>query len=116
MRTPLLRSLVLLLSLALVSGNAHAKLHLGASHSEPCPEEHAHHHGSGSPHHKHQPDKPFACCCDCLGCSSATYLPPGLGATPVEFASQIRFEALTASLSSRAILPEPDPPRPGALS
>jgi hypothetical protein len=33
--------LVLLLSIALVSGNAHAALHLDNAHHEPCPEEHA---------------------------------------------------------------------------
>jgi hypothetical protein len=114
--SPLVCCLVVLLSLALANGNAHAALHLSAAPSVPCPEGHAHHDGHTSPHHQHQSDKGFACCCDCLGCSSASYLPAGLGATPVEFASQIRFEALTAFLSSRAILPEPDPPRPGTLS
>jgi hypothetical protein len=40
---------VILLSLALLNGNAHAALHLGAAHSEPCPEEHEH---SGGTHHQ----------------------------------------------------------------
>jgi hypothetical protein len=35
-----LRCLVVLLSLALASGNAHAVLHLPVAHAEPCPEEH----------------------------------------------------------------------------
>ena len=116
MRSSWIRPLVVLVSLALANGNAHATLHLGAVHSLPCPEGHAHHDGHPSPQHQHQSDKDVACCCDCLGCSSASYLPAGLGTTPVEFASQIRFEALTASLSSRALLPEPDPPRPGTPS
>jgi hypothetical protein len=107
---------VLIVSLALTNGNGHAASHLGAAHSEPCPEGHAHHHWPASSDHQQQPGKHFGCCCDCLGCSSPTYLPAGLGAGPVEFISQIRFEALIASLSSRAVLPEPDPPRPGTLS
>jgi hypothetical protein len=115
-RSLLLRCLVVLLSLALASGNAHAALHLGDAHSEPCPEEPAHHSGKTSPHHQHQHDKGLACCCDCLGCSSAVYLPPELSITPVELPAKIRYEARTASLPGRLLLPEPDPPRPGPLS
>ena len=113
-RSLLLRCLVVLLSLALASGNAHAALHLGDGHSEPCPEEHAHHSGKTSPQHQH--DKGLACCCDCLGCSSAVYLPPELSITPAELLAKICYDALTATLSGRALLPEPDPPRPGTLS
>jgi hypothetical protein len=116
MRSPLVRCLVLLLSLALANGNAHASLRLDAAHSVPCPEEHAHHDGHTSPDHQHQPEKRFGCCCDCLSCSSAAQVSPSLDATPVEFASQIHFDASTASLSSRAVPPEPDPPRPGTRS
>jgi hypothetical protein len=112
----LLRCLVVLLSLALASGNAHAALHLGGAPSEPCPEEHAHHTGRASPHHQHQHAKGLACCCDCLGCSSAAYLAPELSITPAELPAQIHYDALTATLSGRALLPEPDPPRPGTLS
>ena len=115
-RSLLVRCLVVVLSLALVNGNAHTALHLGVAHSEPCPEEHAHHGGHTSADHQHQSDKGFARCCDCLGCSSVAQLPLGLGIAPVEFASQIRFDALAASLSTRAVLPEPDPPRPGTPS
>ena len=115
-RSLLLRCLVVLLSLALASGNAHAALHLGDAHAEPCPEEHAHHSGQTSPHHQHQHDKGLACCCDCLGCSSAVYLPPGLSITPAELPAKIHYDALTASLSGRTLLPEPDPPRRGPLS
>ena len=115
----LLRCLVVLLSLTLASGNAHAALHLGA-HAEPCPEEHAHHTGQTSPRHQHQhehrPDKGLACCCDCLGCSSAAHLAPELSITPVALPARVHYGALTASLSGRAPLPEPDPPRPGMLS
>jgi hypothetical protein len=116
MWSPLVRFLVVVLAFALANGNAHAALHLGAAHSEPCPEEHAHHDGRASPYHQHQPDKDFACCCDCLGCSAAAYLPPGLNTSPAEFASRIQYDALTTFLSSRTVLPDPDPPRPGTLS
>jgi hypothetical protein len=115
-RSLLLRCLIVLLSLALASGNAHAALHLAAAHSEPCPEEQAHHGGKSSPHH-HQPhDKGLACCCDCFGCSSAVYLPPELSITAAELTAQIHYDALTASLSGRELRPDPDPPRPGTLS
>lgn len=83
----LLRYLIVLLSLALASGNAHAALHLGHVHSEPCPQEHAQH--SGKTSHQHQPDKGLACCCDCLGCSSVVYLPRELSITPAGLAAKI---------------------------
>jgi hypothetical protein len=113
-RSVLLRCLVVLLSLALASGNSHATLHLG-THPEPCPEEHAHHTGKTSPHHPHQHDNELACCCDCLGCSSAAYLPPEFSITPTELAAEIHYDAVTASLPGRTLLPDPDPPRSGTL-
>ena len=115
-RSLLLRCLVVLLSLALASGNAHAVLHLAAAHAEPCPEEHADHSGKTTPHHEHQHEKGLACCCDCLGCSSAVYLPPELSVAPAELPAKIRYDAGSASLSGRTLPPDPDPPRPGALS
>jgi hypothetical protein len=110
-----LRCLVLLLSLALVSGNAHAALHLDPGHHEPCPEEHAHHHGK-TPLQQHRHDHGLACCCDCLGCSSAVYIAPVLGITPAELPAQVHYDALTASLPGRVLRPDPGPPRPGTLS
>jgi hypothetical protein len=115
-RSLLLHCLVVLLSLALASGNAHAALHLGAAHSEPCPEDHAHHTGKTSPHHQRQHDKGLACCCDCLGCSSAAYLAPELSITPAQLPAKVHFDALNPIFSGRALLPEPDPPRPGTLT
>ena len=112
----LVRCLVVVLTLALVHGNAHAALHLGSAQPEPCPHEHADHDGRLSPHHRHQPNKGFACCCDCLGCTSAAYLPPELGVTPAELPGRVHYDAFTASLSSRTLLPEPGPPRPGTPS
>jgi hypothetical protein len=115
-RSLLLRCIVLLLSLALASGNAHAALHLDAAHHYPCPEEHAHHHGKTGPQHQHRHDKGLACCCDCLGCSAAVYLLPPLAMTPADFAARVHYDALTASLSGRALRPDPDPPRRSSLS
>src|SRR6516162_9281724 len=114
-RSLLFRCLVLLLSLALVSGNAHAALHLDSAHHEPCPEVHAHHHGKTTPH-QHQHDHGLACCCDCLCCSSAVYLPPALGISPADLPARVYYDALTASLSGRVLRPDPNPPRPGTLS
>jgi hypothetical protein len=101
---------VLLLSLALASGNAHAALHLDVAHHVPRPEEHAHHHGKTEPQHQHRHDRGLACCCDCLGCSAAVYLSPPLAMTPADLAARVHYDALTASLSSRALRPDPDPP------
>jgi hypothetical protein len=112
----LLRCLIVLVSLALANGNAHVALHLHTAHGQPCPEEHAHHGGKSSPHHQHRHDKGLACCCDCLGCSSAVYLPPELSVAAAELTTQIHYDALTASLSGRALRPDPAPPRPGTLS
>jgi hypothetical protein len=112
----LLRCLVLLLALALANGNAHAALHLVAAPLDPGPEEHVHHVGTTSPHHQHRHDHGPACCCDCLGCTSAAFLPPELAIAPAELGAQIHYEALTTSLSGRAVLPEPGPPRPVSLS
>src|SRR6516164_9566738 len=114
-RPLLLRCLIVLLSLALVSGNAHAALHLDSAHHEPCPEVHAHHHGKTTPH-QHQHDHGLACCCDCLCCSSAVYLPPALGISPADLPARVYYDALTASLSGRVLRPDPDPPRRGTLS
>jgi hypothetical protein len=115
-RSLLARSLILILSLALIGGNGHVALHSGGAHSEPYPEEHAHHGREASHHHRHQHDKGLACCCDCLGCTSAAYLPPGVSITAAEFTAQIHYAALVGSLSGRALLPEPDPPRLSPLS
>ena len=65
---------------------------------------------------QHQNDKKMACCCDCLGCSSAVYLAPGLGVTPADQPARVHYDALTASLPGRVLRPDPDPPRPGTLS
>jgi hypothetical protein len=109
-----LRCLIVLLALALASGNAHAALHLDAAHHAPCPDEHAHHHGKTEPQHRH--DKGLACCCDCLGCSAAVYLSHPLTVTPADLAARVHYDAMTASLPGRALRPDPGPPRTGTLS
>ena len=111
-RSLLLRCLIVLLSLALVSGNAHAALHLDAAHGRPCPEEHGHRGGNTKPLHEHPHDKGLACCCDCLGCTASAYLAPALGVTPIYLPARIHYDALDAFLSSRAPQPDPDPPDP----
>jgi hypothetical protein len=110
--------LVTLLSVALATGNAHAGLHLAAAHSGSCPEQHAHHYGKTELQHQqqHQHNKGLACCCDCLGCTSAVYLAPNPSITLAEFPARVRYDALTSRLSGRALLPEPDPPKPGTPS
>ena len=115
MRTLWIRSLVVLLSLALVCGNAHASLHLGGAHPGPCPEEHAHHTGKSSPQ-PYQHDGDVGCCCDCLGCTAAAYLPPELGVCAAALPVRVHYDELTVFLSGRSLLPEPDPPRPATLS
>ena len=116
MRFLWIRCLVVLLSLALACGNAHAALHLGGAHPEPSSEEHVHHTGKTSPDHQHHRGKRLACCCDCLGFTSPAFLPPELGITPAELPALVHYDACTASLSGRTLLPEPGPPRPGPLS
>jgi hypothetical protein len=112
MQSLLARCLILILSLALVGGNAHAALHVDAPHSQPCSDDHAHHHGKT----QHQHDTKMMCCCDCLGCTSAAYLAPDPGSTRAEFAARVRYDADTLLLPGRALPPEPDPPRPATLS
>jgi hypothetical protein len=113
MRSVFARCLILILSLALVGGNAHAALHVEAAHTAPCPEERAHHPGKTEPH---QHDTKMVCCCDCLGCTSAAYLAPELSSAPAELATRVHYDADTFLLCGRALRPEPDPPRPATLS
>jgi len=43
------------------------------------------------------------------------YIAPVLGITLADLTARIHYDALTASLSGRALRPDPDPPRPGTL-
>ena len=42
-------------------------------------------------------------------------LAPALGITPADLTARAHYEALTVSLSGRALQPDPDPPKPGTL-
>jgi hypothetical protein len=44
------------------------------------------------------------------------YIAPVLGITPADLRANVQYDALTASLSGRALQPDPDPPRPAPLS
>jgi hypothetical protein len=115
MRRFVLRCFVVLLSLALISGNAHAELHLGAMPHDPCPAELGHDHHGGS-HHRHDKDR-SACCCDCLGCVSAIEVMPDLSNTvPVSFSPAVFYGEGSLLLAGRVLRPDPGPPRTGALS
>src|SRR5258708_12692451 len=107
--------LVVLLSLSFFGATAPAPLYLGAAPPDPCPKEPARHTGKTSQHHQHQRSKALTCCCDCLGCTSAAYLPPELGVTLAELPARVHYDAFTASLSGRTLLPEPGPPPPRTL-
>jgi hypothetical protein len=113
MRLLAARCLIVLLTLDLVNGNAHAALHLGAGHAAPCPAEHEHAGGKAS--HHHHPAANLGCCCDCLGCTSAAYLTPQVAVSLTDFATVVRYEVQSVFLAGRALLPEPDPPRPVTL-
>jgi len=109
-----MRCLVVLLSLSLVSGNAHAALHLGSVHPEPCPQEHDHA-GTKPAQHHHQPVTDLACCCDCLGCISAAALTPEPAVCPADLHIVVRYDVRNVFLTGCALSPEPDPPRPATL-
>ena len=114
MRSLLVRILVLLLSLAPVSGNGNTRAvpQPHPAHAELCPEEHARHTGTTTTDDEHRQE----CRCDCLDCGPAGQLPPRVNVIPAEFVAEADYDALTTSLSGRTLLPEPAPPRPGALS
>jgi hypothetical protein len=118
MRFVFLRSLVLLLTLAIVSGNAHAQLHPGAAHHEPCPETGDHHHaGTNAPHQRHHNAADSGCCCDCFGCVSAVSLTlDRTSFVPVFLADTVRYGDEHPILAGRGLRPDPDPPRTSALT
>jgi hypothetical protein len=116
MRLLLACSLIMLVALTLANGNVHAGLNPTVAHPEPCSEEHTRHTGNTSPDHRQQHGTGPACCCDCLGCSFASYIAPELSIVRAEQPAQVRYDAAKASLSGRMFGPEPDPPRPGTLS
>jgi hypothetical protein len=115
MRSFTLRCLVLLLSLALINGNAHAELYLGAMPADPCPAELGHHHCS-TPHQHNKTDLD-RCCCDCLGCVSAIELRPDVTSfRPAFFVAAVFYGETSPFLAGQILRPDPGPPRTGALS
>lgn len=109
--------LVILLSLAIVSGNAHAELHLLGVHYDSSAETLVREAQPNSPHQEHRQGIDPACCCDCLGCVSAINLTPDLTASlPVFLAAVVRYGEEDSIIAGRVLLPEPDPPRPSLLS
>jgi len=112
-----MRCLVVLLTLALASGNAHAALHLGAAHDDPWSEALEHGDDASSPHqHHHDPnDRDCNCCCDCLGCTSAVDLTNVPLLMQAVVTGTVRYETRSENLLGRAERPEPDPPRSNAL-
>lgn len=115
MRSLALRCVVVLLSLALISGNAHAELHLGAVPHDPCPAELGHDHGGTSKPHNGSADQ--SCCCDCLGCVSAIEITPDLSSSsPAFFTAAIYYGPASVFLTGQTLRPDPGPPRSGAPS
>jgi hypothetical protein len=110
MRSIALRCLVALLTLTLISGNAHAWLHMGAEAADQNCQDEQNEDGGGTSGHHHQ-DADLGCCCDCLGCISVVNLTPPSVSTPKVVTAAIRYGDRIASLSGRLLLPEPDPPR-----
>jgi hypothetical protein len=112
-----LRCLVLIVSLALASGNAHAGLNTDDVHSG-RQQQVLHHRPAAHSDHptsEHEQSKGGGCCCDCLGCTAAADVIPALVLTPLQSGVSIRLERHTAFPAGRALGPELDPPRPSAL-
>jgi hypothetical protein len=109
MRSLTARCLVVLLTLTLISGNAHAWLHMGSGAAERNCLDEQNEAGGEIPGHHHDAD--LGCCCDCLGCISVVNLTPAPVGTPAIVTVAIRYDDRIESLSGRVLLPEPDPPR-----
>ena len=67
-----------------------------------------------SHHHHHHKADCTACCCDCLGCAALAL--PESGFDPVRAEAVAAYGGVPSMLPGRAPQPEPDPPRPPALS
>jgi hypothetical protein len=116
MRAFWLRCLVLLFSLALAAGNARAVLPLAQQeHRHSCSGSAVH--PPGDKHHRYDDRSHDGCCCDCLGCVSAVNVCCSLGDLGTAFSGEtIRYGVASPVLSSRALPPDPGPPRPRTLS
>jgi hypothetical protein len=97
----LARCLVLLIALALA----------GAPLRDlPCPDAD----GAAGHHHHHHKADCAACCCDCV--SGAALALPESGFAPRRAEAVAAYGGARSMLPGRAPQPEPDPPRPLALS
>ena len=74
---------------------------------EAVPAGHHNHHG----HHAADFD---ACCCDCVGCAALALPESDFG--PALVVAAAAYRSADSMLPGRALQPEPDPPRPAALS
>ena len=117
MRSVLVRCLVVLLAVALSSGNAFARLHPILADQPASHAQHQHDHAGHSGQPKPQQDKGLRCCCDNLGCVPGYTLTPNLGTiVPAIYGTAIDYGRQAVVLRGRALLPEPKPPRPTALT
>lgn len=115
MRCALFRCLVVLLSLALIGGNARAGVRLAAVPEEPCAADISHDHGHSVPAHHDRAD--HKCCCDCLGCTAVAELTTPFGnLLPAFVGVRLSYRDVSRYLTGRSPRPEPGPPRPVALS
>jgi hypothetical protein len=65
-------------------------------------------------HHHHHKADCTACCCDCLSCAALAL--PESGVSPARAEAVAAYSGAQSMLPGRAPQPEPDPPRPAALS
>ena len=116
MRRLRLKFLSILLAISLIAGNAHARH--GHSATLPVPDHcQGDQHRDGTAHDRHnQQVNDSDCCCDCLGCSSATMPMHDLLAEPSEPIALVRYALNVSPLSERTLLPDPDPPKPTTAS
>lgn len=97
--------MLIVVALFVANGNAHAFADHMATKAEPC-----------AAHHHHQDGDHRQCCCSCLDCP-AGLISPVDEAGPHSLAHPVSLTPVRVSpLASRFLLPEPDPPRPDALS
>ena len=111
-----IKSLIVLLTLALAGGNAHAEIHLEslgagamlgiAIHDDGDEADHHAADHNGSTH-----DHESGCCCDCLGCLGALAALPATLEAPAEFQTGVWFVNKSDVLADRPPSPDPDPPR-----
>ena len=104
MRFSWLKWMLVVASLFVASGNAHAfSDHAGPKAAEPC----------AAHHHTHHHDD---CCCSCVSCP-ASLVAPFEASAPSRIAYDLHLTpSLAPVLANRTLPPELDPPRPSALS